>query len=114
MIIKTMYKSNYFNVEVGHLEDGTYRIASYYALPEEYDLKRPIEFSFEDKERYSVTFPIEVKSFIPAFEWDTEHNNGNRMFEIHNYATEMKNGPDIDRTSVDSHKRIITKKVEEN
>ena len=55
-----------------------------------------------------------AKSFIPAFEWDTEHNNGNRMFEIHNYATEMKNGPDIDRTSVDSHKRIITKKVEEN
>lgn len=114
MIIKTMYKSNYFNVEVGHLEDGTYRIASYYALPEDYDLKRPIEFSFEDKERYSVTFPIEVKSFIPSFEWDTEHNNGNRMFEIHNYATEMKNGPDIDRTSVDSNKRVITKKVQEN
>jgi hypothetical protein len=26
----------------------------------------------------------------------------------------MKNGPDLDRTSVDSNKRIITKKVEEN
>ena len=114
MIIKTMYKSNYFNAEVGHLEDGTYRIASYYSMPEDYEMKRPVEFSFEDKERYAVSFPIEVKSFIPAFEWDTERHNGNRMFEIHNYATEMKNYPNIDRTSTDSHKRVITKKVEEN
>jgi hypothetical protein len=114
MIIKTMYKSNYFNVEVGHLEDGTYRIASYYALPEDYEIQRPVEFSFEDKDRYSVTFPIEVKSFIPAFEWDTELNNGNRMFEIESYVTEMKNEPNIDRTSIDSHKRVITKKVQEN
>ncbi len=114
MIIKTMYKSNYFNVEVGHLEDGTYRIASYYSLPEDYDIKRPVEFSFDDKERYSVTFPIEVKSFIPSFEWETERHNGNRMFEIYNYATELKNYPDMDRTSVDSHERVVTKKIEEN
>lgn len=114
MIIRTMYKSNHFNVEVGHLEDGTYRIASYYSLPEDYDIKRPVEFSFDDKERYSVTFPIEVKSFIPSFEWETERHNGNRMFEIYNYATELKDYPDMDRTSVDSHERVVTKKIEEN
>jgi hypothetical protein len=26
----------------------------------------------------------------------------------------MKNEPNIDRTSIDSHKRVITKKVQEN
>jgi hypothetical protein len=36
------------------------------------------------------------------------------MFEIDSYLTEMKNGPDIDRTSDESHKRVITKKVQEN
>ncbi|MGK7521012.1 hypothetical protein, partial [Salmonella enterica] len=47
-IIKRLYKSNYFNVEVGHLDEGTYRIASYYAFPEDYTQERPLGFTFED------------------------------------------------------------------
>jgi hypothetical protein len=78
-IIKRMYKSNYFNVEVGHLEDGNYRISSYYALPEEYTQERPIEFTYEDKEKYKIVFPIEVNSFIPAFSWGYEQSYGNQQ-----------------------------------
>ncbi len=89
MIIKKMYKSNYFNVEVGHLNEGTYKIASYYSLPEEFTQERPIEFTFDDKGKYKVTFPIEVNSFIPVFEFDTEMHAGNRMFEIISTVTDQ-------------------------
>jgi hypothetical protein len=92
-IIKRLYKSNYFNVEVGHLNEGTYRIASYYAFPEDYTQERPLEFTFEDKEHYKITFAVEINSFIPSFNWGneesfgtnretTERHVGNRMFEI--------------------------------
>ena len=82
MIIKRLYKSNYFNVEVGHLDEATYRLSSYYSLPEEYGQENPIDFGFDDKENYKITFPIEVSSFIPSFEFQTEVHAGNRMFEI--------------------------------
>ena len=81
-IIKKLYKSNFFNVEVGHLNEATYRLTSYYAMPDDYDIQRPIDFTFDDKDKYKVSFPIEINSFIPAFEWDTETHIGNRMFEI--------------------------------
>jgi len=98
MIIKRLYKSNYFNIEVGHLNEGTYKIASYYAMPEDYATERPIEFSFDSKEGYKITFSIEVNSFIPSFEFDTEMHIGNRMFEINAYTTQQ-NDSQIDRTS---------------
>jgi hypothetical protein len=82
MIIKRLYKSNYFNVEVGHLDEATYRLASYYSLPEDYGQENPIDFGFDDKENYKISFPIEVNSFIPSFEFETEVHAGNRMFEI--------------------------------
>lgn len=92
MIIKKLYKSNYFNVEVGHLNEGTYKIASYYALPEDFTQERPIEFTFDDKGKYKVTFPIEVNSFMPVFEFDTEIHAGNRMFEIISTVTDQTQG----------------------
>lgn len=116
-IIKRMYKSNYFNVEVGHLEEGNYRIASYYALPEDYSQERPIGFTFEDKDRYKITFPVEVNSFIPAFNWgneqsfginkrSTEQFAGNRMFTIDtnviNKATDETSNRVIDETDFDN------------
>lgn len=81
-IIKKLYKSNYYNVEVGHLNEGTYRLTSYYSVPDDYEIQRPIDFSFEKKEEYKISVPIEINTFIPAFEWDTELHVGNRMFEI--------------------------------
>lgn len=89
MIIKKLYKSNYFNLEVGHLNEGTYKIASYYAMPDDYTNERPLEFTFEDKGKYKITFPIEVNSFIPVFEFDTEMHAGKRMFEIISTVTDQ-------------------------
>jgi hypothetical protein len=82
MILKKLYKSNYFYVEVGHLSEGTYKIASYYALPDDYTNNRPIDFTYDDKGKYKLTFEIQVNTFIPVFEFDTELHAGNRMFKI--------------------------------
>jgi hypothetical protein len=88
-IIKKLYKSNYYDVEVGHLDEGTYRISSYYAFPDDYTQERPLNFTFEDKEMYKVTFAIEINSFIPSFSWgneqgadSTERHISNRMYNI--------------------------------
>jgi hypothetical protein len=99
-MIKTLYKSNNFNVEVGHLEEATYRLNSYYQIPEDFEIQTPIDFSWEDKDKYKISFPIQVDSFIPSFDWGntpfaygdnnensgirrgTERHVGNRMFEI--------------------------------
>lgn len=109
MIIKRLYKSNYFNVEVGHLNEGTYRISSYYAMPDDYETTRPIEFGFDSDEGYKVTFSIEANSFIPSFEYDTEVHVGQRMFEIHNYVTD-KQPKDFNRSSTNNPPNIIDKK----
>lgn len=105
-IIKRLYKSNYFNVEVGHLNEGTYRIASYYAFPEDYTQERPIDYTFEDKEKYKITFAIEVNSFIPSFEWGTERHVANRMYSLRsnviNTETNQYNTRDIDETDIDN------------
>jgi len=105
-IIKTLYKSNYFNVEVGNLNEGTYRLSSYYAMPDDYGNERPLEFTFEDKDKYKIVFPIEVNTFLPNFDngdygklngVDKDGNKiygnskelhvGNRMFEITSNST---------------------------
>lgn len=114
-IIKRLYKSNYFNVEVGHLDEGTYRIASYYAFPEDYTQERPLGFTFEDKDQYKITFAVEINSFIPAFNWGndesfgtnretTERHIGNRMFEINTniIQTNQEDTRIIDDTDIDN------------
>lgn len=125
-IIKHLYKSNYFNVEVGHMDEGTYRISSYYALPDDYSTDRPIGFTFEDKELYKINIPIEVNSFIPSFELGipptteangalldedgnviaginrnkngTERHVSNRMYSIN---SNVKNNSDEDNITID-------------
>ena len=71
-LITKMYKANMFQVDAGHIEDGTYRIASEYAMPDDYGQERPIEFGFDDKGAHKVTFSIEVNSFIPAFDFEED------------------------------------------
>lgn len=118
-LIKKLYKSNYFYVEVGHLNEGTYKIASYYAMPDDYSTERPIGYTYEDKGKYRIELTIEVNSFIPAFDLgdgydlsdvlgldtgndpdlvtgrrirssgNTEMHVGNRMFEIRSTITEQ-------------------------
>tara|TARA_R110000772_G_scaffold65007_3_gene145152 strand:- start:652 stop:1440 length:789 start_codon:yes stop_codon:yes gene_type:complete len=106
MIIKRLYKSNAYNTEVGHLNEGIYRIASYYAMPDDYTMDRPIEYSFDSKEGYKITFSLEINSFLPSFEYQTEMHIGNRMFELYTQPTNT-DPADFDRTSDDNPKRVV-------
>jgi hypothetical protein len=81
-IAKTLYKTNYYNVEVGHLDEGIFRLPAQYALPDDFEITRPIDFTFDDKEQYKANLTIEVSSHLPAFEYDTELHAGKRMFTI--------------------------------
>lgn len=95
-LIKTLYKSNQYNVDVGHIEDGTYRIASYYKMPEDYEMERPIEYSFDEEKRKSINFTIELMSFIPSFEQRDERFAGNRMFGLGSSQTLVPPGISLD------------------
>jgi hypothetical protein len=81
-LLKQLYKSNQFNVDAGTLEEGTFRLASYYKFPEDQSLESLLQFGFTDEKYYTVTFSIEMLSFIPSFEKSDEQYNGNRMFSL--------------------------------
>ena len=71
-IVKKMYKANFYHVDAGHLEEGTYRISSEYMMPDEFTQERPIEYSFDDKSNHKVSFSLEVNSFVPSFDFEED------------------------------------------
>lgn len=105
-MVKKLYKSNQYSVEVGHLSEATYRLPAYYQFPEDLEIQRPIDFTFEDKDKYKIAFGLEIKSFLPSFEWDTEMHAGNRMFEINLNLTPTLN-PNVNEV-------VDKKKIDEN
>ena len=79
-LIKTLYKSNSYSVEVGHLDDGIFRLPAQYSMPDDYEVVRSIDFTFEDKEQYKANFSIEVLSHIPSFDDLSELHSNTRMY----------------------------------
>lgn len=71
-IIKKMYKANFYNIDAGHLDEGTYRISSEYMMPDDYSQERPVEYGFDDKQNHKVTFSLEINSFIPSFDFEED------------------------------------------
>ena len=71
-IVKKMYKANFYHVDAGHLEEGTYRITSEYMMPDDYTQERPVEYSFDDKQNHKVSFSLEINSFIPSFDFEED------------------------------------------
>lgn len=71
-IIKKMYKANFYHVDAGHLDEGTYRISSEYMMPDDFGQERPIEYGFDDKSNHKVTFSLEINSFIPSFDFEED------------------------------------------
>ena len=97
-LVKKLYKSNQYNVEVGHLDEGLYRLAAYYAMPDDYGKENPIEYTFDDKGNYKITFSIDINSSMPAIDFDTERHVGNRMFKLtHNIEDGKTTNETIDQ-----------------
>lgn len=63
-VISKLYKANLYQVDL-----GMFRIEASYQVPEDYSQEKLFEFSIDDKKEFKVTFPIEVQSFIPVFEY---------------------------------------------
>jgi hypothetical protein len=62
-LMSKLYKNNLFQVDLGMM-----RVQASFAVPEDYTQNRLFEFQLNDKKEWSVTFPIEVSSFMPVFE----------------------------------------------
>jgi len=62
-LMSKIYKNTLFQIDLGMM-----RVAGTFAVPEDYAQNRLFEFQLNDKKEWSVTFPIEVSSFMPVFE----------------------------------------------
>jgi len=62
-LMSKLYKNTLFQIDLGMM-----RVAGTFAVPEDYSQNRLFEFQLNDKKEWSVTFPIEVSSFMPVFE----------------------------------------------
>tara|TARA_R110002126_G_scaffold5934_1_gene31459 strand:+ start:13 stop:1014 length:1002 start_codon:yes stop_codon:yes gene_type:complete len=62
-LMSKVYKNTLFQVDLGMM-----RVQASFAVPEDYTQNRLFEFQLNDKKEWSVTFPIEVSSFMPVFE----------------------------------------------
>ena len=62
-LMSKIYKNTLFQVDLGMM-----RVQATFAVPEDYQQNRLFEFQLNDKKEWTVTFPIEVKSFMPVFE----------------------------------------------
>jgi hypothetical protein len=62
-LMSKLYKNNLFQVDLGMM-----RVQANFAVPEDYTQNRLFEFQLNDKKEWSVTFPVEVASFMPVFE----------------------------------------------
>lgn len=63
-IISRIYKNNnFFKVDF-----GMFNVDAALSVPTDYSHEKPQEFGLNDKKEYSMSFSVEMKSFIPAFE----------------------------------------------
>lgn len=87
---RKLYKNNQFKIDL-----GGYHIAGTFAIPESLDQEKLFEFSFSDKKTYDINFSLELSSFIPVFEEDTEMFAGNILED---FTMSVK---DMDKVTVD-------------
>jgi len=81
-LIKLLYKNNIYTIEAGNPNEASYKLSNYYKLPENYDNERPIEFGFDEKKKYTVTFQIEMHGFIPSIDFEHEIFAGNKIMSM--------------------------------
>jgi len=85
-VLSKLYKTTIYSVDLGMT-----RVQAGMSVPEDYSQDRLFEFGLNDKKEFNVTFDIEVKSFIPAFE------NGILLSEIDNLTKKcLQNNPNAE------------------
>lgn len=89
-IIKTFYKAKAYQVDISYT-----RIPCLITFPDDITTERSVEFSFEDKKEFKVSFSIQIKSHIPVFKEGTTIFEGNRMETLisNRYYTPVNFGP---------------------
>lgn len=81
-IMSKLYKATFFQIDLGMM-----RVQASLEVPEDYSQERLFEYSLNDKKEFNVTFPIEVKTFMPVFE------NGILLSEIIELTRETSINP---------------------
>ena len=62
-LMSRLYKTTRFQVDL-----GMFRVEASVALPEDYTQNKLFEYGLNDKKEFTVTFSLEVKSFLPVFD----------------------------------------------
>lgn len=62
-LMSRLYKTTRFQVDL-----GMFRVEASVALPEDYTQNKLFEYGLSDKKEFTVTFSLEVKSFLPVFD----------------------------------------------
>lgn len=73
-IIKTFYKNKVYQVDIGYT-----RIPCLIMFPDDLANERTVEFTFNDKKEFKVTFSLQIKSHLPIFRPETEIFAGNTI-----------------------------------
>lgn len=63
-VLSKLYKATLYNVDL-----GMFRVQASIGVPEDYSQDKLFEFGLNDKKEFNVTFPIEVVTFYPVFEY---------------------------------------------
>jgi hypothetical protein len=58
-------------------------------MPDDYEVVRAVDFTFEDKEKYKANFSIEVLSHIPSFDSAGEIHSSSRIYDNNNQTEVM-------------------------
>ncbi len=81
-IMSKLYKATFFQIDLGMM-----RVQASLEVPEDYSQERLFEYALNDKKEFNVTFPIEIKTFMPVFE------NGILLSEIIEMTKETSVNP---------------------
>lgn len=73
-LLKNFYKSTPFYVDY-----GGYRVRGYINIPEGIQAEKIFEFGFSDKKTFDITFSVDVNTYLPMFDENTEMFLGSRI-----------------------------------
>lgn len=84
-LIKKYFKNSYFNIDDNHT-----RVPCVAKFPTDQNQEVPVNFGFNDKKEFTITFSLSVFSSIPIFKPETDIFAGNVVINIdHNVISDL-------------------------